>query len=152
MLFYYLAPYKMTPSWRHDACSSLWGQERGLPVGREGKKSIGRKMKYGHANLNSFCAHTNERVCVSISLLSPKVNCICSIREHNSWLCKVIVYWLIFHIYLSITLNNLIAKHKTNWTKKQALHCDNIFVKRNIPTVVLTWDALLIWRILWYCD
>ena len=43
--------------------------ESALPVTekesmQEGKRSICPRMKYGHANLNSFCPHTNERVCV----------------------------------------------------------------------------------------
>ena len=33
-------------------------------VCKRGKKRIGPGMKYGHANPSSFCAHTNERVCV----------------------------------------------------------------------------------------
>ena len=38
---------------------------------REGKRSIGPGMKYGHANLRSFRAHTNEQVCVfNLSSLS----------------------------------------------------------------------------------
>ena len=43
---------------------------------REGKRSIGPRMKYGQANLSSFCTHTNKWVCVfhpradaSVSLL-----------------------------------------------------------------------------------
>ena len=68
-------PCKMTPLWRHDACSSLLGtRERFTCWTRvtylwwkrkmwKGKRSISTRTKNGHANLNSFWAHTNERVC-----------------------------------------------------------------------------------------
>ena len=46
-------------------------EESALPVTekesmQEGKRSIGPRMKYGLANLNSFCPHTNKQVCVVI--------------------------------------------------------------------------------------
>ena len=40
--------------------------------------------------------------------------------QMNSWLCKLI-HELIHHIWISIRLINLIAEHKTNWTKKPRL-------------------------------
>ena len=53
MLFYYLAPCKMTPSWHHDECSSLLGtRERftcwtrvPLPVTEKESKQEGKRIK-----------------------------------------------------------------------------------------------------------
>ena len=61
----------MTLSWCHNVHSSLLGtREIGrVPVSekeskRERNRSISPWMKNGRANLSSFCAHTNEWVCI----------------------------------------------------------------------------------------
>ena len=47
LLFYYLAPCKMTPTWRHDACCSLLGTREQLPVWSESdwKREVRRGEK-----------------------------------------------------------------------------------------------------------
>ena len=77
MLFYYLAPLQNDSIVTSPCMQFTFGDEievhllddSALPVTekesmREGKRSIGPRIKYGHANLSSVCAHTNKRVCV----------------------------------------------------------------------------------------
>ena len=84
MLFYYLAPLQNGSTVTSRWMQFTFGDKRevhlldksALPVTdkesmREGKKSICPRMKYGHANLSSFCPHTNEQVCIfNLSSLS----------------------------------------------------------------------------------
>ena len=73
MLFYYLVPLQNDSIVTSQWVQFTFGEQRevylldesALPViekegMREGKRSIGPRMKYGHANLSSFCTHTNE--------------------------------------------------------------------------------------------
>ena len=100
----------MTPSWRHNACSSLLGTREKLPVWsesaplplpvtqiegkREGKNSISPWMKYGHANLSSFCSYTNGGCSIiDLSFLSL---CICPSYQFVS-------FHLFHKYYLSVT-------------------------------------------------
>ena len=65
-------PYKITLSWRHIACSSLWGTRERFTCwtrvpylwlkkkGEEGKSSIGPKMKYGHAKTTCLILGYNK--------------------------------------------------------------------------------------------
>ena len=58
---------------------------------QEGKRSIGHRMKYVHENLNSFCPHTNERVCFSplaYNNLGHDV-ILCAVRKHRERVVKV---------------------------------------------------------------
>ena len=94
MIFYYLAPLQ-NASIVMSRCMQFNFEDKRevyllsesvLPVSkkesmREGKKSIGPRMKYGHANLNSFCSRTNKRVCIfnfsSLSLCTwPSDKCV----------------------------------------------------------------------------
>ena len=75
MLFYYLAPLQNDSIVKSQCMQFTFGDKRevylsdesALPVTekesmREGKRSIGPRMKYEHANLSSFCAHTIKQV------------------------------------------------------------------------------------------
>ena len=101
LLFYYLAPIQ------NDAVMTLrcvqfpLGDKRevylldesALPVMekesmREGKITIGPRMKYGHANLNSFSAQTNERVCIFKNFATnnqPSPVHVCAPFSTNIW-------------------------------------------------------------------
>ena len=72
--FYYLAPLPNDCLVTSRCMQFTFGDKRevyllgesALPVNekesmQEGKKSIGPRMKYGHADLNSFCSQTNGR-------------------------------------------------------------------------------------------
>ena len=75
MLFYYLAPLQNDSIVTSRCMQFTFGDKRevylfdesAIPVTekesmREGKRSIGPWMKYGQANLNSFCTHTIKQV------------------------------------------------------------------------------------------
>ena len=47
--------------------------------------------------------------------LCHRNSCFELIRDYANWL----IHLLIHHVWLSIRLNNLIAGHSTNWTKKE---------------------------------
>ena len=77
MLFYYLASLQNDSMVTSQCMQFTFGDkgevylldESALPVNvkerrREGKRSMGRRMKNGHANLKSFFPHTNGRFCV----------------------------------------------------------------------------------------
>ena len=85
--------------------------ESALPVTEKeskpkGKRSIGPRMKYGHENLNSFCAHTNKRVCVinlsSLSLCTcPSHKCVSNIVITLVIICLVVA--LNIYLYPSVS-------------------------------------------------
>ena len=99
LLFITQLPYKMTPLWRHDACSSLFGTRERK---REGKKSISPWMKYGHANLSSFCSYTNGgcRV-INLSSLSLRI-----VRHTNLYLSICFTLTIFKCPSVSVYLNN----------------------------------------------
>ena len=78
MLFYYLAPLKNDFIVMSQCMQFTFGDMRevylldksvlpGTEKERrgEGKKTISPRMKYGHANLKSFCPYTNGRCSVT---------------------------------------------------------------------------------------
>ena len=82
MLFYDLAPLQNDSIVTSRCVQFTFGDKRNIYLldesvtekesRREGKRSIGPRMKNGHANLNSFCAHSNKRVCIFVGGLSDK--------------------------------------------------------------------------------
>ena len=77
LLFYYLAPLLNDCLMTSQCMQFTFGDKRevylkdesALPVTKKeskckGKMSIAPRMKYKHANHNSFCAQTNEWVCI----------------------------------------------------------------------------------------
>ena len=91
MLFYYLAPLQNDSIVTSRCMQFTFGDKREvylldesvLPVTekesmREGKKSMGPRMKYVRTNPNSFCALTNDWVFVfNLSSLSLSVTQMC---------------------------------------------------------------------------